>query len=63
MNYEQNTPKGRVTKSLVLSHRIAMDEIFLKGERVIIFENDIASIHFIRFLCSFLINPFTSKSG
>ena len=36
----QNALQGRVTQSGVLSHRIALDTLFVRGEECIVFEND-----------------------
>ena len=40
LNTQQNALKERVTQSSVLSHRIALDQLFLRGERLIVIEND-----------------------
>ena len=40
LDKQQNALKGRVTQSSVLSHRVALDLMFITGERSIVIEND-----------------------
>ena len=42
LNKQQNATKGRVTQSSILSHRVALDLMFLNGEKSIITESDVA---------------------
>ena len=44
LNEQQNATKGRVTQSSILSHRVALDLMFLNGEKSIITESDVANI-------------------
>ena len=45
LNKQQNATKGRVTQSSILSHRVALDLMFLNGERSIITESDVANCY------------------
>ena len=40
LNKSQNSLRGTVTQSSILSHRVAMDTLFVNGEDCIIIEND-----------------------
>ena len=40
LHSNQNALKNRVTQSSILSHRIALDNMFLVGEKAVIIEND-----------------------
>ena len=72
LNKSQNSLQGKVTQSSILSHRIAMDTLFVNGEDCVIIENDavncfdriipvIAALAFYRLgLPSFIIGFFLS---
>ena len=40
LNKQQKTLKNRVTHSSMLSHRVALNQMFVNGERCVIIEND-----------------------
>ena len=40
LNNGQNALKGRATQSFIISHRIALDKIFMRDKSAIIIKND-----------------------